>query len=72
MQKSKGVFDSILAIMMNMYYPHCPFPSRKWRVAYQRLWEPQRVSLTTLLPSEIIFTIAFPLTSVLLKFSLLP
>jgi hypothetical protein len=27
--------------MMNMYYPHCPFPSRKWRVAkdYENLRE---------------------------------
>jgi hypothetical protein len=41
MQKSKEVCDSILVIMMNMYYPHCPFPSRKWRVAkdYENLRE---------------------------------
>jgi hypothetical protein len=37
MQKSKEVCDSILAIMMNMYYPHCPFPSTNWRAAGQRL-----------------------------------
>jgi hypothetical protein len=41
MQKSKEVCDSVLVKMMNMYYPHCPFPSRKWRASYQRLWELQ-------------------------------
>jgi hypothetical protein len=42
MQKSKEeVCDSILVIMMNLYYPHSLFPWRNWREAYQRLRECQ-------------------------------
>jgi hypothetical protein len=52
MHNSEEVCDSILVIMMNMYYPHIPFTSTNWRAAYQRLWAPQTVSLITPLSWE--------------------